>query len=382
MQITTTPRQRRGARPQRGATLIELMVGMLIGLLVTIVITQVLALAEGQKRSTTSGSDAQVNGALALYTLQRDVQMAGYGLSGSPMALGCPIRASFNGTALPTMSLVPVRITDGASGAPDTIEILSSSKNSFSVPVRVAEDHPRTAANFFVQSTLAIVDGDMMIAVPAQVDANNWCSLFNVTGLGGAAGGGNGGGQGQNQVIHNSGTGGSWNQPGGQSIFPASGYNAGSTLINIGQMVNRIYSINSRNALQSQAFNIATPTAPVTNELYPQIVNLQAMYGKDTNADGVVDTYDNVQPTTASGWAQTLAVRVMLVARSGQFEKDLVTTVQPLWDVGTAIAVAGTATCGASKCLTVKVDQDSDWQHYRYKVYDTVIPLRNLLWHS
>ena len=52
-----------------GFTLVELMVAMVIGLVTTLVITQVLAFSEGQKRTTTSGSDAQVNGSLALYTL-------------------------------------------------------------------------------------------------------------------------------------------------------------------------------------------------------------------------------------------------------------------------------------------------------------------------
>ena len=106
------------------------------------------------------------------------------------------------------------------------------------------------------------------------------------------------------------------------------------------------------------------------------------MYGKDTNADGSVDTWDNVTPATPAQWLQVLAVRVAVVARSAQYEKEEVTSTNPLWDVGTAIAIAGTATCGTSKCLSLKVDSLTDWKHYRYKVFDTVIPLRNMLWNS
>lgn len=352
---------------QRGFSLIELMVGMLIALLTTIVVAQVLKVAEGQKRSATSGSDAQVNGALALYTVRRDVAMAGYGLISNQLALGCTIKASYNGTNF-TWTLAPVNIIAGANGAPDQIQILYSNKTSYSVPTLVVTDHPPTAANFFINSTLGIAVGDMMLAVPAAWDANNWCSVFQVTNVQSA------------QVLHSHGQS-SWDPAGGQNIFPAAGYPAGSYLVDFGQMVNRTYSISSTLALHQQTLNTATGTQ-TDEDLFPQIVQMQAMYGKDTNGDGVVDTFDKIAPTTQAGWAQVLSVRVAIVARSGQQEKDIVTFANPLWDVGTATTVSGTATCGSSKCLTLKVDTLANWQNYRYKVYDTVIPLRNVLWRS
>ncbi|MCX7179106.1 MAG: prepilin-type N-terminal cleavage/methylation domain-containing protein, partial [Proteobacteria bacterium] len=56
----------------QGFSLVEIMVGMVIGMLGIIVMMQIFALAEGQKRSTTGGGDAQNTGAIALYGLQRD----------------------------------------------------------------------------------------------------------------------------------------------------------------------------------------------------------------------------------------------------------------------------------------------------------------------
>jgi type IV pilus assembly protein PilW len=53
--------------------------------------------------------------------------------------------------------------------------------------------------------------------------------------------------------------------------------------------------------------------------------------------------------------------------------------------VGAAVSVSGTttATCnGTSQCIALKVSQVADWQHYRYKVYDTIVPLRNVLWNN
>lgn len=374
-------------RRVRGVTLIELMVGVLVGLLVTLVIAQTLAFAEGQKRTTTGGTDAQVNGALALHALSRDVQMAGYGLSTSVSALGCEIRAEKDGTGY-TLPLAPVVITDGAGGAPDTLQTTNSNK-PYSLPYAITKDHPRTAANFFLSSALGIAVGDMMVAVPAVIDADNWCSLFNVTGANGdEESKAHGSGNGQNQVIHNSGIRGPWNQPGGSTIFPDDGYPAGSYLLNAGQFVDRTYSISGSKALQLQT-RLWSTLATSTEELFPQIVQLQALYGKDTDADGVIDTWDHTTPATNdnAAWRQVLAVRIALVARSQTYEKEAVTTANPQWDVGTAGTISGEAltTCNTtSKCIAIDVGAGTagEAQHYRYKIFDSIVPLRNMVWKS
>jgi type IV pilus assembly protein PilW len=65
-----------------------------------------------------------------------------------------------------------------------------------------------------------------------------------------------------------------------------------------------------------------------------------------------------------------------------------VTTAAPQLDLGGAktvsgVTVTGAATCnGSDQCLTLGVSQVTDWQHYRYKVYDTIVPLRNMLWNN
>lgn len=378
----------RVAPRMRGVTLIELMVGLVVGLLATLVIAQALSFTESQKRTTTSGTDAQINGALALHALSRDLQMAGYGLSASASALGCEVRASKDGKnyALP---LAPVLITNGAAGAPDTIQVINSNK-PYSLPYRVTEDHPRTAANFFLGSALGIAVGDLMLAVPATIDADHWCSLFNVTGANGdEESKSKGNGQGLNQIIHNSGSKGPWNQPGGQTIFPADGYPAGSYLINLGQFIDRTYSI-SANALTLKT-TLWSTLATTSDELFPQIVQLQAMYGKDTNNDGAVDTWDNTTPATNDNamWRQVLAVRIALVARSQNYEKAVVTTSNPQWDPGTSGNVKDNTlvNCHQSdkKCIDIDVGAgvaDSEAQHYRYKVFEIVVPLRNMIWKS
>ena len=93
---------------------------MAIGVLVLVVIMQTFAVAEGYKRTTTSGTDAQINGLSALRTLESEVRMAGYGLMNG--ANLCPtINRYYNGTSS-SATTMPVKITDGGSSA-DSVEV-------------------------------------------------------------------------------------------------------------------------------------------------------------------------------------------------------------------------------------------------------------------
>ena len=59
---------------QRGFSLVEIMVAAAIALIGIVVIFQVLAVWEERKRTTSSGSDAQIAGTIAMYNLDRDVR--------------------------------------------------------------------------------------------------------------------------------------------------------------------------------------------------------------------------------------------------------------------------------------------------------------------
>ncbi|MEJ8858352.1 PilW family protein [Variovorax robiniae] len=368
-----------------GFTLVELMVGLLLGMLTVLVISQVLAMSEGKKRSIATGSNAMVNGALALYTLQRELQMAGYGLAYKPEALGCPLQGTFTAPGTPAVSetftgtLAPVIITDGGTdGSPDTLTLLQSRKASYAVPVMV---NSQSTTYYTVLSSLGTQAGDLMVAVPSAWNATTPCRLFNATDDG--AGSPSNTGLWALRVPHTeSTTTTSWNNNTTLALSPA------SYLLNLGSLGYSTFSINS----STQALQTTTRTATAassTSELFPQIVNLQAMYGKDTNSDGVVDTYNNVTPANNAEWRQVLTIRIAVVARSTQYEKskadesDAVTQTAPLWDLGASSTVTGAAAChSGSKCVALKIDQVPDWKHYRYKVYDTIVPLRNILWNT
>jgi len=357
---------------QSGFSLVEIMVGIGIGLVASLVILQVFTVFEGQKRSATSGSDAETNGGIGLFSIERDVRMAGYGFS-VPAALGCVINSSYSGTSQPALSLTPVTITNGANGLPDTIKILYSSKGNWSVPARITVDHPPTADNFFLNTTLGIAVDDLMIAFEPGKD----CTLLQVTGIP------NG-----NVQIHHQNTS-PWDPPGGQNIFPASGYGPGAMLFNLGALINRTYSLDAFSNLLLSDFSSPTNTSD-EQSLTPNIVNLQAQYGFDTRvspSDARVDTWsDAMIDADGSGVvgdsgdvARIYAVRVAVVARSALLEKpksdgtcDITTSTsanKPTWSGG-AIDVSKNPDGAAN----------ANWQCYRYKVFETVVPLRNLIW--
>lgn len=382
-------------RRQAGVTLIELMVGMVIGLLVTLVITQVSTVFEGRKRTTNAGSDAQLNGALALQALQRDILSAGYGFTSGGVA-GCTQIRGRSGGVTYTWTMAPVLITQGTSGAPDTLRVLMSSNGQFAVPMRLGENQRKDGSAFVLDDRTNVGNSlnDLLLVVPSATAATqaspspskqvtpNWCTLAQITTDPSTTG---------NNLNH--GTTGAWNMDATAVDLPGSlnsdiAYAAGSYLVNLGTMTDRLYRIPvssdsdyatyPANSLLQRSFRTSAPTAPTTVPLFSQIVTLQAVYGLDTDANSAVDSWTTTTPTTTAGWQQVVAIRVAIVARSNQYEKDTVTTTQPSWlwngvDSET-LTVAGQVPCdtGDTTC----------WQHYRYRVFEAVIPLRNMLWQS
>ena len=346
-----------------GFSLVEIMVGMVIGLISTIIVMQVFTLFEGQKRTSTSGSDAQTNGGISLYTIERDMRMAGYGFSD---AIGCSLSSSFNGTALAPLTLMPVTIGNGAGGnGSDTLTVISSNKSSWSVPVRVITNHAQAATEFNTNATVGIAQGDLMIAYELIGGAPT-CTLFQINNANPVL----------NPLTH---TAGSWN--GNSAIFPAAGYSTDALLLNTGSFLSHTYSLDANGNLLFADYSSATNTS-ASQILSPDLVSLQAEYGFDTRAgvqiDGQVDSWsatmidaDASGITGDAGDVQRIfAVRFAVVARSGLMEKPdpisgicTTTTTSPVW-TGGAIDLTALA----------------NWQCYRYKTFETVVPLRNMLW--
>ena len=122
-------------RFMRGMSLPEILAAVLIGLIGMIVIMQVYATSEERKRTTTGTSDAQINGNIAMFTLETTMRSAGFGMvSATSNMLGCTTLAYNSNRATPDFPflMAPVVITagDGAGHGElntDTIRVIYGS---------------------------------------------------------------------------------------------------------------------------------------------------------------------------------------------------------------------------------------------------------------
>jgi len=71
-----------------GLSLVELMVAVTLALITIIVVMQVLSVYEARKRTTTVGNDAQISASVGVFMLDREIRMAGAGLT-LPSGFAC-----------------------------------------------------------------------------------------------------------------------------------------------------------------------------------------------------------------------------------------------------------------------------------------------------
>jgi len=363
---------------QRGMSLVEILVAVAIGLIGILIITQAYITSDNFNRTTLGEGGAQTNGTIALFTLERELRQAGYGIASSA-ALGCGAINYYRngqysgnlGGPLPNIQLAPVVITT-TPGVPDQITVMYSTASEAIVPTTLSKSMPNASAELSVDGTAGFQVGNMVLMVnktPPQT-----CTMLEITSVSVPA----------SNIQHNPGAGGVYNPP-GAGLFPA--YQKDDMVFNLGNPRVRTYSIgNNSLRLFDMLFNSA---APVTFDMVDGIVDLRAHYGKDngvnnntvTNAvyaadDGIVDSYSSVTPVNAAEWAQVHSVRIAVLARIGTYERPTggactATTVTPTWSGSTNLLATP---------LSPFVLPEGLPSCYRYRMFETVIPLRNMIW--
>ncbi|HSD61132.1 MAG TPA: PilW family protein [Burkholderiales bacterium] len=359
-----------------GFTLVELLVGVMIGLIGIFVIFNTFAVAENVKRTSTGGGDAQVNGSIGLFTLERDARSAGYGINVGAL-LGCRMLLYDEGYSPPregVFLMVPVEITQpenavppGPANGPDRIAIMFGSSDKVFAPTKLTQSMPSPSADYKVEDRYGFVPGDVIVGAEPGKD----CAIGQVSEVPGLPGSGL---TANDNVIHNSGTYKDengvvhptrYNKPGGMGVRYSKEL---GLLYDLGELPRRnIYTITGSRLNVQNDFTDDQPIPILDN-----VVQLQAEYGKAADRlTLIVDRWDNVTPPAGSEeWQRIVAVRLALVARSTTPEKPdpdgqcRTTTAFPTW-AGGAIDLSVTG---------------ADWQCYRYKVFQTIVPIRNMLW--
>lgn len=356
---------------QKGVTLVELMVALVIGSIAALVIQQAMAVFEGQKRTSSGGSDAQVNGAVALFSLEREIRQAGYGLfSGSGLLCPLGINIYYNGTTVSNGgALRPLVILDGAAG-PDAIEFLRSDADFGAVPTSIIKNMPNASAIITADTPGGLVENQMFLATGKG--GGKVCTLMQMSQDAQQTGNGW-------DLQHNPGSF-PYNPPNPNTAFAvAPTYEIGDSVVNMGNLVHGRYQVLCERLTEVNPTTTAAPyTCANTTPLVDQIIDLQAQYGIAAVGGTQITQWCNATAASVCGdWSnpgaaevpRIRAVRIAVVARSVQYEREQVSPASlTLWDVGDPGDVP-----------PIRALSD-DERHYRYKVFSTIVPIRNVIW--
>jgi type IV pilus assembly protein PilW len=379
----------------RGFSLVELMVSVVIGLLALLFAIRLVAGSEKAQRVEVGSSDSMQNGMVALFSISGDANQAGFGLN-DQIITGCDtvfsdtggytLAAAARGSAT-VHPLAPV-IIESHGQDPDRISFYSGSSMGGTGSVGVVNDYAGATSLDVDRVPYGFAAGDAIVVAPLQ--AGGQCALAQLSSdptqapsdglqhLQFAQGG---------DFRFNSGKLG----PAFQAAL-ARAFDLGPA----GSLGFHTWSVTD-GFLQLSATDVAgsggTPASVADN-----IVSIKAQYGFDTRAG---NAFQPASGMVVSQWSSTMieadgdgvtggagdygriaAVRLAVVARSKGFEAPnasgacTATTALPV-----VFATSGSGATAVPVTVNVAVPGDTrDWRCYRYRVFETIVPLRNFSW--
>ncbi len=396
----------------KGFSLVELMVGMTIALVMFLVIAHVFANFENQKRVTTLSSDTQSSGIMATFEMEQAIRSAGAGIVSTDTFDCTPANTfSYYKTAGPppiTTTPVPgygeffapVVITNGAANASDTLEVRIGAPVANSAPAVVVGGLDK---NGLAPEILDVTRGPgfpigsvlLIFGPPTTPSALRNCAIVEVTGIPDAL-------QPNRLSIAPAASGNTWNPTvayriaNGWPDFAGNGtsyvYAPGTvdqTTGALGGMYFQTYTVNASGQLQ--VVKSKAESGSTTEVLVADVVRFHAQYGV-SSAPGVQDIQKWVEPVLGGAYEtnwdkasldankvrRIKAIRLVFVMRSPKLEGTNVT--------GTCTNNAGVnnGPCAwedtvADVAPLIDLSADPNWRRYRYRVFQTIVPLRNTI---
>jgi type IV pilus assembly protein PilW len=384
---------------ERGMTMVELLVAMGIGVGVTLATTTLLISGENHKRTTTSTNDAEQTGAYAFYELDQAIRGAGSGFASTAFGkskgvLACKLYAApvlppagalpdpfgtpaFQATSA-DLRMVPVLIAPSQSqGGSDVLVVMNGSGAAGGVPRQIAG--PGDATTLALDNTVGFVTNDLLLVSQSGGPVGADCLLEQVNKVVGSTlllGG----------AYYTAGTNTTMQNLASDTtnyVTPlgnATANNLQLTLYGVGN--NRIlYSydlLQNLKVVQGSGANTSQAIADGVDQLH-------AIYGLDTTAatgagTGIQNAW--AAPTDA-GWdpatvrgdptrmLQIISVRVALVLRSSYYDKNVVSP--------PTLTLFQGLTNATNTPLQQVVALNPVDQHYRYRVFEFTVPVRNML---
>jgi type IV pilus assembly protein PilW len=384
-------------------SIVELMVAIVIAMVGILVIFQVFANSEAIRRSTTGGADQQTNGLMALLQLEREIKAAGYMIN-DPDLLGCTMKtydSERDPTQVPEFPLAPIQIVANTDAKSDVIRAIYGQPNmsATSIPLELSMEKPDD--NVVLKGRFGIRTGDVLLLgqQPDPVTATPKCTLIQATGKpAGVLDIEHANGNYYNEVAEAERES-RFNDPAGTPELYAREI---GKVMNLGQqpvygeMWVRNDSADPKDNHQLVYQNLwAQVASPIP--IADHIVQLKAEYGMDDGVsngtvpprvfvadDNLVDRYTPDSPKLADvkAWGRVRTIRLAVVSRSLTPEKPIsgsACDATPDWgSAGYPVVWARDPGTPAGRPIDVRTT--ADWRCYKYHVYETVVPLRNVLW--
>jgi type IV pilus assembly protein PilW len=380
-------------RRVRGFSLVELMVAVVVGMVAVIFATRLLVTSEQQKSAAVGGSDTMQNGMLAMFQINTDAAQAGWGINDA-LINGCNTQmqdtdgfqlaqATRNGVTVTPLAPVVIQSNPNRS---DVITLYSGSALSGVGNVGIGAAYSGgTAVTINTNAPFNFLQGDVLLVAPEPAGGD--CSLAQLAAT-----------------------------PGGNVLSIVSGasfrYNAGSLLAgNYQQNQARVFNLGRPEKLSFHTWSVnngvlllrATDlagTARNAQTVINNVIAIKAQYGFDTRTVAaissdprpqinrwsatVIDADGDAVTGGAGDYQRVSGIRLAVVARSSVPEKPnpasgtCTATSSPL-TIFTGNAPNGVAAVPATVSLDVAGDP-IDWTCYRYRAFETIVPIRNSGW--
>lgn len=382
-------RQRRMA----GFSLVELMVSIVIGLLAVLFATRIMTDSEASKRGALGGSDSMQNGMMAMFSISGDAEQAGYGLN-DPILNGCDtIFKDSKGYELAparrddadVTPLTGAVIVPGADGMPDQLTLYAGSAPGGTGTTRLLTNYIGGNQLVVDRELYGFAVGDVIVVAPENGEGQ--CALAQVAALT-AQGASPALGIGDIRHRYNTGAMGRNFDGSASRIFnlgPESGLSFHTWLVENG-------------VLRLRATNLGADGG-AAHAVADNIVSLKAQYGFDKRgaadfdpelgmqvgewSSEMIDADGDGVEGGAGDYQRIAALRIAVVARAKTPERpgaDGVCTAQPA-----VIKVFGSAQPHGVDPVEVELDvrvkdDPVDWRCYRYRTFETIVPMRNTGW--
>jgi len=383
---TMLPRRR-----AQGFTLIELMISVVIGLLAILFATRMMTDTERNKDGALGGSQSMQNGMMAMFTISGDAEQAGYGLN-DPLLNGCDtIFYDRLGFALPTVKRGNVDVTPLAAAVivnggakPDQLTLYAGSSATGTATMRLVSNYNGGNEFSLDRQPYGFAVDDVIVVAPE--DGAGKCSLAQISTLT----------TGSAPSLGFADTSDRYNEGDLKRQFPGSA----TRVFNLGRASSLAFHtwLVDDNVLRLRATNMGA-AGNAAQAVADNIVSLKAQYGFDKRAAGAFDPEKGMQvgewsntmidadadgvTGSAGDYQRIAALRIAVVARNKAPDRPAAggactTTTDPVKVFG----AKQPSNVDAVEVTLDLSDEDAavDWTCYRYRVFETIVPLRNAGW--